>query len=248
MRKIYLLTLACLIPAGAVHAADLPRAVKIAPAAAPAAYGPFYLIGQAGVGASESQNRLTIPGLNIQGASPKEWPTGIPVGLGLGLETSITPVGKFELELKANYDFTAASFGCSGIASLAGIGCAGHMRNGLLLQEMVYWSPVVAPLSFTGWQWTQQVGVYGGVGAGERQINVCLNNLNGTDTCDSAWLTGLDVGAKVEIPITTSVRARLTADWLRYDHQISHVASPVFTTVFDPQAEWLFMAGLDFHF
>jgi opacity protein-like surface antigen len=245
MRKFFPAILACLTPVGAALAADLPprAAVKVVPVAT---YGsPFYLIFQAGAGASSNQNELTIPGLAIQGASPKEWPTGFLLGTGVGIETSVTPIGKFQGELKVNYDFTAASFGCS---PLPGAGCAGHMRNGLLLQEMLYWSPVVAPLSFTGWQWTQGVGVYGGVGAAQRRLDVCLSNFDGTNTCDSAWLAGLDLGAKVEIPITSSVKARITYDWVDYQHRVVHVDSLVFTSAFSPDKEHLFLAGLDFHF
>lgn len=240
----FLATLACLTLAGAAHAADLPVRVVKASAPVVAGYGPFYILGAVGAGASSSQNDLTIPGRLVQGSDPKQWPTGFLIELGFGVE-ALTPIGKVQGELRTNYDFTAASFGC-----VATFGCMGHTRNGWLFQEMAYWSPIAAPLSFTKWQWAQSLGLYAGVGAAERQLNVCVNTnlFAGPSVCDTAWLTGLDVGAKVEIPLTEYVKARITADWVNYDHRIVPAASPVFTSAFKAENEWLFAAGLDWHF
>lgn len=239
-----LATLLSVLAVGAAQAADLPAKAPLraqAPAAAP--YGPLYIITAVGAGVSGNQNDLTIPGIVVQGASPKQWPTGFLATVGAGVE-AVTPIGKAQFELLANYDFSAASFGC-----MPTVGCLGRNRNGLLFQEMVYYSPIAAPLSFTGWQWAQTVGFYGGAGAAEKQLNVCLSNLvTPGEVCDNAWLTGLDAGAKMEIPITSTVKARITYDYLHYDHRIVHDMTPVFTSGFTAQDEHLLRAGLDFHF
>jgi len=243
MKKLLLATV-CTLVANSAYGADLPP--KPLPTKAPAAVStfPIYAFIGAGVGFSAQRNELTIPDLEVSGSTPKQWPTGFVAGGGLGV-TANTAIGRFDVEGRANYDFTRASMGC-----IPAAGCMGYSKNSWLFQEMVYWAPLTStPLSFTGWSWTSYVQILPGVGMAQRSVTACMVQLDGSIPCDTKWLNGLDVGVKVEVPLgNTQWAARVTYDYMLYNNEIRHANSPIFTNAFKAQDEQLVMAGLKFGF
>ena len=244
-------------------AADLPAKKAVLKAAPVTAVSPFYGFLQAGVGFSTQQNDLTIPGVAVMG-SPKEYPSGMLIGGGFGVQAPTTGIGFLAAEMTVDYDFTRASTACT-----PGFGCEGYSKNSFRLAQEVLWSPFPTPAQAAGilpsnaqpahWPvpitvsgtWTTNVMFLPKFGIAERSLDVCAGNLGGLlpAVCATRWLVGPTAGFQVRIPISAQADLKLDYDFDWYRTAINSANSPVFgTSTFVAQNEQIVKAGFAFHF
>lgn len=223
---------------------------------------PFYAFLQGGVGFSRQQNELTLPGLAVMG-SPKEYPTGMLLGGGVGIQAPSTGIGFLAVEMTVFYDFTRASTGCT-----PGFGCEGYSKNSFRLAQEVLWSPLPTPAQAFGklpsnaqpahWPvpitvsgtWTTNVMILPKFGIAERSLDACATSLGGLGgVCDTRWLVGPTAGLQVRIPISAQADLKLDYNFDWYKTAINSVNSPIFgSSTFTAQNEQMFSAGFAYHF
>lgn len=235
-------------------AADLPTK-PITKAAPPVATvpSPFYLFAHAGAGITDVQNDIAFQG--VATGAPKLWPAGFMVGGGLGYLSSIGPLS-VGLEAEANYDFTRASLGCTGVAP-----CLGESKNswffaekalvGITLSQLfgyipgsaqpANWPvPITVPASFNG-----NMMLLGVVGAAQRNVDLCAMDIGtGSNLCGSQWKNGFLTGAQARFAVSPNVAVRVEYDYIWFNQTFTPTQSvPLFASTIAAKDEQRLMAG-----
>src|SRR6516225_9237650 len=115
MKKLLLASVLAIASCTHVMAADLP--VKAIPPVAPiAAYNPFYIGIQAGMGFTSDENVIATPGLAV--GTPKVYPTSPSVGVVFGYLNNTNALA-YGAELYADYNLSQGGISCD--AALAAL-------------------------------------------------------------------------------------------------------------------------------
>jgi hypothetical protein len=243
-------------------AADLPA--KALPQTAPvAAYNPFYIGIQAGMGFTPDQNVIATPGLAV--GTPKVYPTSPSFGVVLGYLNNTNALA-YGAELYADYNLSQGGISCdAALAALTTTGCLARSRNtfgggadflfGFTAGQVIgavpanaqpqNWRlPITVPTSVMN-----NLQLLGSVGAYGRQAGLCVADLGtGQDLCGSEWMGGLSVGGQL--------RFMAAKDWdvaVRYHHDfIRHTFTPtqsipLFTNSVAAKDQDRFTVGMNFH-
>lgn len=274
MRKLCTVALMALTLPTVVAAADLPnRLIPKAPVAVTSA-SPFYVFMHGGVGLTNVQNDIALPGLATATSGPKLWPAGAMVGGGFGYLSSIGPIS-FGFEAEGNYDFTKATLtsdtpvACIGAACVAALGQVTSKNSwffaekglvGITISQLTgfipgsaqpaNWPiPITVPAGFA-----QNLMLLGVVGAAQRNVDLCATDMNFDTFCGSQWKNGLLVGAQARAAISQNVSLRLEVDWIKFNQTFTAanvVAGPVgavFANSIAAKDEWRAMGGLTYNF
>ncbi len=256
MNRLILSLAALAVIAGTipVMAADLPAKPPLKSALTPVAPSPFQLFIHGGMGITDVQNDIALPG--VATGTPKLWPAGAMVGGGVGYLSSIGPLS-IGVEAEANYDFTRASVGCIGIMP-----CLGATKNswffaekalaGITLSQIAGYIPgsaqpsnwpvpITVPASFTS-----NMMLLGAVGAAQRNVDLCAMDLGtGTSLCGNQWKNGLLTGAQARFAVSPNVSVRVEYDYIFFNQTFTPAQSvPLFANTTEAKHQQRLMAGV----
>lgn len=254
MKKYLLATVFAALSTPAL-AADLPRKAIEAPPPV-AAYNPFYIGLQVGIGFTREENVIATPGVAV--GTPKLYPTSPSAGVAFGYLNNTSALA-YGGEIYGDFNFSQQPLNC-----VAGV-CAGRMRNtwdagadllfGVTLGQIIAatpsnaqpqnWRiPVVVPTSIMN-----NLQLLGSVGAYGRQAGLCANDVvTGLEACGSEWLGGLSVGGQIRFMASTQWDVAV-----KYHHDfINHTftpapAVPLFTNSVTARDQDRLTVGMDFH-
>lgn len=246
---------------GMGHAADLPAGKKAIPLRAdpaPAASSPFYIGLTTGAGFANMQSDITAPGLAT--GTPKVWPAGFMVG---GVAGYLSNTGPFSIgaEVEADYDFTHASVGCSGV-----IPCLGSARNSWFFAEKLIGGLTIAqvtgfiPASAQAANWphpitvpasiTSNVMILPEIGFAQRNVDLCaLDLVTGNNLCGSQWKNGFLYGAQVRFAAAQNVDVRVEYNYIDFGHGQTFTPAqsvPLFANTVAAKDEQRVMFGFDY--
>lgn len=253
-----------------VYGADLPvKPLVKAPVAV--STSPFYVFVHGGVGLTNVQNDIALPG--VVTGTPKLWPAGAMVGGGFGYLSSIGPIS-IGAELEGNYDFTKASITNSVPMDCAGAVCVGalgnvHAKNswffaekglvGITISQITGYIPGAA--SPANWPvpitvpagFAQNLMLLGVIGAAQRNVDLCATDIDLNTFCGSQWKNGLLVGAQARAAISPNVSLRLEVDWIKFNQtftaaNVAKDLGPIFANSISAKDEYRAMGGLSFNF
>lgn len=240
-------------------AADLPpKAAVPVKMASVAVASPFYVFIHGGAGFTDVQNDIALEG--VATGSPKLWPAGFMAGGGLGYLSSIGPLS-VGLEAEADYDFTRASVGCTGVAP-----CLGQTKNSWFFAEKVLFGitidqifgrvpgaaqpanwpvPITVPAGFAS-----NMMLLGVIGAAQRNVDLCAMDLTtGSSLCGSQWKNGLLTGAQARFAVSPNVSVRVEYDYILFNQTFTPVQSvPLFANTVAAKDEQRVMAGFNVSF
>jgi opacity protein-like surface antigen len=235
-------------------AADLAYKAKDAPPPAPSQ---FYVGIHAGVGVSNQQSDITLPG--VATGTPAIWPAGFMAGAVAGVGAN-TPLGYVGGEIEADYDFTHASIGCTGA-----LPCMGTSKNSWFFAEKGLWGfslgtiagyvpanaqpsnwpiPITVPASFAA-----NLRILAEAGVAQRNQDICaldLGTLN--QACGSRWMNGLLLGGQLQWAVSQSVTAKAEYNWINFNQSFTpQNALSIFPTAFQSKQEQRFMLGFNYN-
>ncbi len=238
MRKLLLASVYGLLASWPALGADLPTKPPLKPAIAPigAALSPFYLFIHGGMGITDVQNDIALPG--VATGTPKLWPAGFMVGGGVGYLSSIGPLS-IGVEAEANYDFTRASVGCIGIMP-----CLGATKNSWFFAEKALAGITADKVS--GYI-PQNMMLLGVVGAAQRNVDLCAMDLGtGSNLCGNQWKNGLLTGAQARFAVSPNVSVRVEYDYIFFNQTFTPTQSvPLFANTVAAKNEQRLMAGFN---
>jgi len=236
-------------------AADLPIKT-LGPAPIVAAYNPFYLGLEGGMGFTREENVISAQGIAV--GTPKLYPTAPSIGVALGYINNTGPLA-IGAELYGDYNFSAQDLNC-----VAGI-CTAKARNslsagadilvGFTLGQMI----AVTPSSAQPQNWKVPVTVpssimnnlqlLGSVGAAGKQASLCAMDLvTAQELCGSEWMGGLSVGGQIRFLAAAQWDVAVKYHHNFYNHTFTPTQSiPVFSNSVTAKGEDTFKVGFNYH-
>jgi hypothetical protein len=255
------LALALLLLSSTAYAADLP--VKAPSAPVVAAYNPFYIGLEGGMGFTTTESIIAQPGLAV--GTTKQYPTAPTFGLVAGYINNTSAIA-WGGEIFGDYNLSRQDLNC-----VAGV-CATSVRNsfsfgedlllGITIGQLISASP--SNIQPQNWKFPINVPssvvnnfqLLGSFGGAQRSVSLCAAQSDpvtgavapGTNVCGNQWMGGLAAGLQARFVVAG--QWDVAAKWHHnfYNHSFTPEQSvPLFANTVAAKSEDTFKVGFNYH-
>jgi hypothetical protein len=254
------LALALLLLSSTAYAADLPMKTPAAPIAA--AYNPFYIGIEGGMGFTAEENVIAQQGVAV--GTPKQYPTAPTFGGVVGFLNNTSAIA-WGGEIFVDYNLSQGSLNC-----VAGV-CAASSRNSfsfgedLLLGFTIGQLISASPSNIQPQNWKFPITVpssvvnnfqlLGSFGGAQRSAGLCASQVDaagaviaGTNLCGSEWMGGLSAGAQARFVVAGQWDVAVKYHHNFYNHSFTPTDSiGVFAGTVAAKSEDTFKVGFNYH-